>query len=114
MRTNNIKVKITIPFSFDAPDANGVVYSKEAVLTAISSLRKGLPIIFKSNEPSSNGSVIGTTVGESHIVTFDSDKKQYNVTVEGIIFAGGTECIVKNIEDNVIKSFEIVGVGVSL
>ena len=35
MRETNEQIKITMNFPYDKPDANGVVYSKEAVKRAI-------------------------------------------------------------------------------
>ena len=115
MRTNTIKVKLTIPFPVNTPDANGVVYSREAIERATSSLLRGLPIIFRDNQSAlENAAPVGCTVGDTHIVTWDNDKGVCNVTVDGIICFGGTECVVKDIEGNVVKDFDIVGFGLSL
>lgn len=115
MRTNNIKVKLTIPFPVDTPDANGVVYSRYAIERAINSLRKGLPIMFRGNQSALENPIpIGCTTGDTHIVTWDNDNGVCNVTIDGVVYFGGTECIVKDIEDNIVKDFEIVGFGLSL
>lgn len=106
MRTNNIKVKLTIPFPVNTPDANGVVYSREAIERATSSLRRGLPIIFRGNQSAlENAAPVGCTVGDTHIVTWDNDKGVCNVTVDGIICFGGTECVVKKYRRQCSKGF---------
>lgn len=40
MRTDNIKVKLTIPIPFNKPDLNGVVYPEQAVENAVNNLQK--------------------------------------------------------------------------
>ena len=114
MREENIKVKITIPFPFDKPDKNGNIYSEEAVKNAVNNLSKGLPIIYRDNESYSDGKIIGNTTGESHIVTYNFDDQICNVTVDGIIYAGGTSCVVNEINEKVITDFRITGIGLSL
>lgn len=67
MRVENTKVKLTIPIPFDKPDKNGVMYTKEAVENAVNNLRKNIPIVYGDSE--TDKSIIGTTTGDSHIVT---------------------------------------------
>lgn len=110
MRTENIGIKITISIPYDKPDLNGNIYTKEAVENAVNHLRKNLPIIFRDE---SEEKVIGTTTGDSHIVTWDFDNQVYKLTVDGEIFFGGTECIVNEMENCKATSFEIVGLGLS-
>ena len=43
MRTDLLKVKLTIPIPFDNPDSNGTVHSKEAVEQAVRQLMKNTP-----------------------------------------------------------------------
>lgn len=112
MRTNNIKVKITIPIPVEKPDHNGVVYTKEAVDNAINHLHKNLPIIYKGNEEN-NEVIIGTITGNSHIVSCDHENQICNITIDGIVFLGGTECVINKIENGKVTDFEIVGFGIS-
>lgn len=114
MREENIKVKITIPFPFGKPDKNGNIYSEEAVKNAVNNLHKELPIIYRDNESYSDGKIIGNTIGNSHIVTWDFDNQTCNVGLEGIIYFGGTSCIVNEINEKVITDFRITGIGLSL
>lgn len=109
MRTDNIKVKITIPILYDKPDKNGNIYTKEAVEKAVNNLRKNLPIIFRDE---SEEKVIGATTGDSHITTWDFENQVCKLTVDGAIFFGGTECTV-DIDNGKIVNFEIVGIGLS-
>ena len=110
MRTENIKVKITIPIPYDKPDKNGNIYTKEAVEKAVNNLHKNLPIIFRDE---SEEKVIGATTGDSHIATWDFENQVRKVTIEGAVFYGGTECIINKIKDGKITDFEIVGIGLS-
>ena len=109
MRTDNIKVTITIPIPYDQPDKNSDIYTKEAVEKAVNNLHKYLPIIFRDE---SEGKVIGSTTGDSHIATWDFENQVCNLTVNGEVFFGGTECIA-DIDNGKIVNFEIVGIGLS-
>lgn len=109
MRTNNIKVTMTIPIPYDQPDNNGDIYTKEAVEKAVNNLHKYLPIIFRGE---SEEKVIGTITGDSHIATWDFENQVCNLTVNGEVFFGGTECIA-DIDNGKIVDFEIVGIGLS-
>lgn len=113
MRTDNLKVKLTIPIPVGKPDCNGFIYSKEVVENAINNLHKNLPIIYRDNENEIEGIVIGNTTGNSHIVTWDSENQVCNVAVDGVVYFGGTECIIKEMDNGVITDFEIVAIGVS-
>lgn len=110
MRTKNIEVKITIPIPFNKPDKNGNVYTEEAVENAVNNLHKNLPIIFSDE---SEEKVIGITTGNSHIATWDFKNQVCKVTIDGMVFYGGTECIVNEIKDGKVTDFEIVGLGLS-
>lgn len=109
MRTDNIKVTITIPIPYNKPDKNGNIYTKEAVEKAVNNLHKNLPIIFRDE---SEEKVIGTTTGDSHIATWNFENQVCKVTVDGEIFFGGTECTV-DINDGKITDFTITGIGLS-
>lgn len=113
MRTDNIKVKLTIPIPYDRPDNNGVIYSKEAVEKVVNNLRTNLPIMYRDNGSKFDAEVIGAITGTTHIVTWDFENQVCNLTVDGVVFFGGTECIVNKIEDNIIKDFTITGIGLS-
>ena len=109
MRTENIKVKITIPIPYDKPDKNGNIYTEEAVEKAVNNLRKNLPIIFRDE---SEEKVIGTTTGDSHIATWDFENQVCKLTVDGEVFFGGTECLYE-VEDGTVTDFQIIGIGLS-
>lgn len=107
MRTDNIKVKLTIPIPVGKPDKNGVMYTEKAVENAVNNLHKNLPIV------NDDGVVVGTTTGNTHIATWDFDNQVCNVTVDGVVFYGGTSCIINEIEDGVVTDFRITGFGLS-
>ena len=109
MRTENIKVTITIPIPYDKPDKNGNIYTKEAVEKAVNNLHKNLPIIFRDE---SEEKVIGATTGDSHIATWDFENQVCNLTVNGEVFFGGAEGIV-TANNGKIVDFEILGIGLS-
>ena len=116
MRTEDfIPITIKIPFPVDRPDANGNIYSKEAVYDAIHNFSKNTPIYFMPNE--GDPVVIGNISGDTIITTENIEQGTVNFAVKGSIFAGGTqdmECILEEVEDNVVKSFKITGVGFSI
>ena len=109
MRTDNIKVTMTIPIPYDQPDKNGDIYTKEAVEKAVNNLYKYLPLIYRGE---SEEKVIGTITGDSHIAAWDFENQVCNLTVNGEVFFGGTECIA-DIDNGKIVNFEIVGIGLS-
>ena len=109
MRTDNIKVTMTIPIPYDKPDKNGNIYTKEAVEEAVNNFNKNLPIIFRDE---SEEKVIGATTGDSHIATWDFENQVCKLTVDGEVFFGGTECTV-DIKDGIITDFTITGIGLS-
>lgn len=114
MRIENIGVKLTLPIPIGTPDKNGIVYSKQAVEKAVASLHKNLPIIYRDNSRVQDGAVIGHTVGDTHIVTWDSEHQVCKITVDGVMHFGGTECSVNKIENGEVKDFQITGFGISL
>ena len=109
MRTENIKVTITIPIPYNKPDKNGNIYTEEAVEKAVNNLHKNLPIVFRDE---SEEKVIGTTIGDSHIATWDFENKVCKLTVDGEVFFGGTECLYE-VEDGKVTDFQIIGIGLS-
>lgn len=113
MRTDSVKVTLTIPIPINKPDLNGVVYSEQAVEKAVNNLQKNIPIIYRDNDGNGEEKVIGITTGNSHIVTYDIENKVCKVSIDGEIFFGGTECIVNEMEGNVVTDFRITGIGLS-
>jgi len=114
MRVENTKVKLTIPIPFDRPDCNGVVYTEEAVANALNNLQKNLPILYKK-DVETDEVVIGTTTGDSHIVTWDFDNQVCKLTVDGVIFYSGAEIIVNEMtKDGKITDFRIASIGLTI
>ena len=113
MRVENAKVKITIPIPIDKPDANGIVYTEEAVENAINNLQSRLPILFKENAEFEE-KVIGAT-GTQCIVSWDSENQVCKLTIDGVIFYAGAEIIVNEMtEDGKITDFKIVSIGLTI
>ena len=109
MRTDNIKVTITIQIPYDQPDKNGAIYTKEGVEKAVNNVHKHTPIIFRDEFEEK---VIGTTTNDSLITTWDDENQVCKLTVDGEVFFGGTECIA-DIDKGKIVNFDIVGIGLS-
>lgn len=109
--TGCTKVKITIPFAFNNPNANGTVFTEEAVERAVSGLRQNIPIVFGDGM---DAKAIGYTTGTSHIVTWDFENQVCKVTVDGLLMNSGATIIVNESEDNQVTDFRIVGIGVSV
>jgi hypothetical protein len=112
MRVENTKVKFTIPIPIDKPDANGIVYTEEAVEKVVNNFGKYLPIVYKDNK--CDAKVIGATTGNSPIVSWDSDNQICKLTTDGVIFYSGAEIIVNEIEDGKISDFRIVSIGLTV
>lgn len=113
MRQKNIKMQIVLRFPFDHPDKNGVVYSKQAVEQAISALQGKLPVLYRDNSMCLDGAVIGHTSGDTPSALWDEDHQICEVFFDANIYYGGTECLVKDIENGIITSFEITSLGIS-
>ena len=111
MREHMIPITITIPFPYDRPDKNGNVYTKDAVETAVCSLRKNIPIIFRDNK--CDAKPIGHTTGESHIVVWDDENQVCKITIDGVIYAGGTSCNIHHSKDRSALLFDITALGIS-
>lgn len=112
MRVENTKIKLTIPIPFDKPDKNGVMYTKEAVEKAVNSLRGNLPIIYMGNVKEMDG-VVGVTSNIHHMPIWDFENQVCNMTIDGVVFYGGAELIVNEIEDDKVTDFDIVSIGLS-
>lgn len=112
MRVENTKVKITIPIPIDKPDANGHIFTEEAVENAVGNLRKNLPIIYGDDD--GYAKVIGSTTGDLHIVSWDSENQVCKLTVDGVVFYSGADIIVNEIEDGKITDFRIASIGLTI
>ena len=112
MRVKNTKVKFTIPIPINKPDANGIVYTENAIKDALNNFRPHLPIVYKG-DMESDEMVIGAT-GASNVATWDFENQICNVEIDGVIFYSGAEIVVNEItEDGKVADFEIVSIGLS-
>ena len=114
MRTENIEVKFTIPIPINRPDGNGVIYTKEAIEKAIDNFNYGMPIIYRDDVDSlvDNAKVVGFTKSFSD-VTWDDENQVCKMTLDGVVFYGGTDCVFNEIKDGIVKDFRITSVGLS-
>lgn len=112
MRTNNIEVKFTIPIPYGKPDLNGVCHTKEAIENAINNYNGKLPIMYQANE-NTPIHCFGATDSTVHSIEWDDKNQVCRLTINGIIFYGGAEIIVNEIQDGKITSFELRGIGLS-
>lgn len=112
MRTNNIEVKFTIPIPYGKPDLNGVCYTKEAIENAIKNYKSKLPILFQANE---NDSIhlFGATDNTIYSTEWDDENQVCRFTLDGVIFYGGADIVVNEIQDGKITDFEFRGFGLS-
>lgn len=118
MRTDNIKVTITIPIRFDKPDYNGVVHSKEAIEKITQQLHKDCPIIFRGNENDSP-KILGHISDNFQSADWDYDNGICKLTVGGLIYYGGMDIIVNECHQDekgqtVIDDFRVTSIGFSL
>ncbi len=109
--TGYTKVKVTIPFTFNKPNANGTVFTEESVERAVSGLQQNIPIIFGDGM---NAKAVGYTTGTSRIVTWDSENQVCKVTVDGVLMNSGATIIINETENNRVTDFRIAGIGVSV
>ena len=100
------KVNLTMHMSFDKPNKNGFVFTKEAIKDVVCNFPKNIPIIYEDD-------VVGTTIGEPHIVTWDSENQVCNMTLDGVLFHCNPRIVVNEIKDDVISDFRIVSIGLT-
>ena len=112
MRTDQIQVSFVMNVPCDKPDKNGVLHSSEAIQNALSSSTFPLPIKISPNNRDST--IIGNTTCNPYAIQYDKKENIIRFTVDGIIYFGGMECFVKEIDGNkTISDFEITGFGFS-
>ena len=113
MRTGKIDISLTLRFPCDRPDLNGVCYTQEAIEKAISSLDGSLPIVVPSNNCYSNKTV-GYTTSRPYAVQFDNESQTIQLTIDGTVMNGGTQCFVNERDANGnISDFTISAIGIS-
>lgn len=111
MRTENIDVKLKMSFPVDKPDGNGVIYTKDCVFNAFKQSLEDIPIVFKGNNLEDGGTPIGV-IKDSKLIEYDEEDQVAKIEIDGEIFFGGAECIV-DIENNIVNSMKITGLGIS-
>lgn len=99
MRLENIKVLLDITIPFDKPNSNGIIYTKDTIKNVINKFKTELPIIYRDNDSVKNGVVIGNTMEGLSSVSLDDKAKTCKIIIDGALYFGGTECIVKQIHE---------------
>lgn len=113
MRTEHGIISYTMNFPVDMPDANGVVYTKEAVLSALKRTPEGLPIMDYSDGDGA-GRIIGVTTSRPHDIVFDEDSYGFRFTIDGMLFHAGTcENINSRTADGEINGLTITSIGIT-
>lgn len=107
---NKTKIKLTIPIPIDRPNANGVIYTEDAVSKAMSILNKNLPILYRSN---SDEKVIGTTTGSCHMIHWDFENQVCNLELDGALFSSGANIMINEIKDGKVTDFKIMNIGIN-
>ncbi len=102
MEMTDVKLTFTIPYG--KPDKNGMLFTEEAVMAAVSCLPQNLPIKLSSDGFSK---VIGHTTGKCHLVRWNPDMQTCHITVDGKLYAGGIDGEVNECDGNAIKDFDI-------
>lgn len=110
MRTKNIQVSVKIPFPFNQPDENGVVYTREAIEKAIPTFSNA-PIVSYSNNTGPR--IIGILNYDDPVAEWDEENGICNLAVTGLLFHGGTECSVVLDDNKVVTHMSIQSVGIT-
>lgn len=107
MNTNNIEVKISIPFRLNRPDNNGNIYTENAIKNALKEF-KSVPLILENEESFKCCGVINTLNG------YDQTDKEIIAHFNGYIFNGGTNEDVEkwDRDTKTIKEFHINAIGI--
>ena len=114
MRSYMEEICIELKFPYTKPDKNGVLFSKKAIEKAFDKGVSNLPIVYIDND--GNESVIGRIKDEQVAPEWDDSNGVCRVKVNGTvrtIFYAGTSCVVKEMDNGVVKDFEITSVGIS-
>ena len=111
MRSYMEEICIEMKFPYTKPDKNGVLYSKKAIEKAFDKGVSNLPIVYIDND--GNESVIGRIKDEQVAPEWDDSNGVCRVKVHGTVFYAGTSCVVKEMDNGVVKDFEITSVGIS-
>lgn len=112
MRDTNEQITIELKFPYDKPDANGVMYSKQAIQRAFEKGIANLPIMFLDNN--GNEKIIGITKNDTIKPEWDDANGVCKCIINGTIFYAGTSCRVNEINNGVVNDFEITSVGLSV
>lgn len=111
MRNSMEKISIELQFPYEVPDANGIIYTKEAVKNAFANGISNIPIKYMDND--GYETIVGYTSKEPVIPEWDDFNGVLKVKVNGTIYFAGTHCIVNEMSDGIVNDFEITSIGIS-
>lgn len=104
MRLENGEIIIKVPIPIEEPDANGIIYTMEAVENAIQEFNAGLPA------PLITDIDYARRIGSIHNAELSEDKKI--LTMKGNILAAGICETVTQDDMQVITEFHIQSFGI--
>ena len=106
MNTNNIEIKISIPFPLNKPDNNGNIYTETAIKNALKEF-KSVPLVVEKGKSFECYGVINTLNG------YEQTDKEITAHFSGIIFNGGTSEYAKWDKDTkTVSEFHINEIGI--
>lgn len=111
MKNEEVKVRIQIPITFDKPNRNGSMITKEAIENAFNNSAKNAPIIYKDKEGKLQDVVIGNITDS--VASWDFENQVCIMTIEGIVYHVGARVIINKIEDGKISDFTIHSIGLT-
>lgn len=100
------EVKLAINMPFDRPNKNGTIFTKEAIENAVCNMRESVPIIYEND-------VVGTTIRESCVATWDYENQACKIASDGVLFHCNPRIVVNEIKDAEISDFRVVGIGLT-
>ena len=107
MNTNNIEVKISIPFRLNKPDNNGNIYTEDAIKNALKEF-KSVPLVVEKGNSFECCGVINT------LNRYTQTDKEIIAHFNGYIFNGGTNEDVEEWDRNtkIVSEFHINAIGI--
>ena len=105
------KIKFTIPIAFDKPNANGCIYTEEAITKAVRNINENnLPILYKSDDIEK---VIGSTYKGCRTIHWDFENQVCNLEVDGVLFSSGVDIMINEVKDGQVTDFRILSIGIN-
>ena len=105
------RIKLQIPIVFNKPNANGCVYTEEAITKAVCNINENnLPILYKSDDTEK---VIGSTYKGCRTIHWDFENQVCNLEVDGVLFSSGVDIMINEVKDGQVTDFRILSIGIN-